>query len=67
MDEVSGCRITPAGAGKTIQQVAIGKLVKDHPRRCGENDCAQGGGLYKVGSPPQVRGKRYGGRTIETR
>ena len=35
-----GCsvkRITPAGAGKTIQSTCAICLTKDHPRRCGEN------------------------------
>ena len=30
--------ITPAGAGKTCRQLAGNLPVKDHPRRCGEND-----------------------------
>ena len=29
--------ITPAGAGKTLPVVAVGVLIRDHPRRCGEN------------------------------
>ena len=50
-------RITPAGAGKTINKHSDNFRTKDHPRRCGENVfyaiCVT---LYK-GSPPQVRGK----------
>ena len=30
--------ITPAGAGKTSQQVPVRLNSSDHPRRCGEND-----------------------------
>ena len=30
-------RITPAGAGKTAQQLADSAEYGDHPRRCGEN------------------------------
>ena len=31
-------RITPAGAGKTLRITIICSDVKDHPRRCGENN-----------------------------
>ena len=57
-------RITPAGAGKT-NFCFCGKLyVLDHPRRCGENFgwiCPR---ARFLGSPPQVRGKRYLGRGL---
>ena len=29
-------RITPAYAGKSLRQYAIGSMEKDHPRLCGE-------------------------------
>ena len=50
--------ITPADAGKTINQPEAGCLTEDHPRGCGEN-----GGQKKLrpifkGSPPRMRGKR---------
>ena len=32
-----GSRITPAGAGKTMQKLGVAKVGRDHPRRCGEN------------------------------
>ena len=52
-------RITPAGAGKTRARAAYGTVQQDHPRRCGENE-NDGFTLGKIiGSPPQVRGKRY--------
>ena len=31
-------RITPAGAGKTICAKLVEDALKDHPRRCGENN-----------------------------
>ena len=54
---VRGCRITPAGAGKTIAQFAKCIQKEDHPRRCGENKEAQAIKVLRTGSPPQVRGK----------
>ena len=51
-------RITPAGAGKTLQRTAVLNAGQDHPRRCGENLTAGGGSTKLKGSPPQVRGKR---------
>ena len=51
-------RITPAGAGKTpIEDNAFAE-IRDHPRRCGENDDGDISRLRDIGSPPQVRGKR---------
>ena len=50
-------RITPAGAGKTCAQNRRLRAVKDHPRRCGENEPAYQFLHYQSGSPPQVRGK----------
>ena len=50
-------RITPAGAGKTLGMLYLRYILKDHPRRCGENRsvCFMVDG--DAGSPPQVRGK----------
>ena len=50
-------RITPAGAGKTRQRLRTGRLVEDHPRRCGENIYQNLLSFRPPGSPPQVRGK----------
>ena len=52
-------RITPAGAGKTVNPSSRRGVKWDHPRRCGENH--KGGQYMKLetGSPPQVRGKRW--------
>ena len=30
-------RITPAHAGKTLQEIRFGNARADHPRACGEN------------------------------
>ncbi len=50
-------RITPAGAGKTLQFVTLNTVSRDHPRRCGENFYPQRSMPAITGSPPQVRGK----------
>ena len=50
-------RITPAGAGKTIQPTCVILPFEDHPRRCGENLLYLNYEDLQVGSPPQVRGK----------
>ena len=51
-------RITPAGAGKTQGKIFPPREIKDHPRRCGENDNRNLFAFLQVGSPPQVRGKQ---------
>ena len=51
-------RITPAGAGKTIQRNGGAEFAWDHPRRCGENHSRRRLKAAKTGSPPQVRGKQ---------
>ena len=53
-----GCRITPAGAGKTVTACLPPRVSQDHPRRCGENIGTEAGYSAMIGSPPQVRGKR---------
>ena len=50
--------ITPAGAGKTLLFFGGQYVVRDHPRRCGENPLTFLSRLRPMGSPPQVRGKR---------
>ena len=49
--------ITPADAGKTKINLGPEGTVKDHPRRCGENQDELLRKAVKNGSPPQVRGK----------
>ena len=55
------CRvgITPAGAGKTFAFGAVAPPRRDHPRRCGENGIFLPLPISGLGSPPQVRGKRF--------
>ena len=52
-------RITPAGAGKTLDEIFSCSKPQDHPRRCGENSMELIQNAYQGGSPPQVRGKRF--------
>ena len=49
-------RITPAGAGNTINPIVRVFQNQDHPRRCGEHDGLMLGICNGFGSPPQVRG-----------
>ena len=49
--------ITPACAGKSVFDVVIDALCKDHPRVCGEKLHIDAFGFLQVGSPPRVRGK----------
>ena len=49
--------ITPAGAGKTFISSNTRTILKDHPRRCGENFHRFLYADTDSGSPPQVRGK----------
>ncbi len=49
--------ITPAGAGKTGFASPSCRILKDHPRRCGENSTRNRRCFVSLGSPPQVRGK----------
>ena len=51
-------RITPAGAGKTLHTKVPVLTIWDHPRRCGENFLFKRILFARIGSPPQVRGKR---------
>ena len=51
-------RITPAGAGKTAEHLSGQQVLRDHPRRCGENKPHAVGIIGQPGSPPQVRGKQ---------
>ena len=51
-------RITPAGAGKTTRGAKEYMVAQDHPRRCGENYMLTLADDFRLGSPPQVRGKQ---------
>ena len=57
-------RITPAGAGKTVDSVHDVSIAQDHPRRCGENLRVRASSIRSRGSPPQVRGKQGQGKLL---
>ena len=50
-------RITPAGAGKTVDKWELVRMIRDHPRRCGENGISGRETELTQGSPPRMRGK----------
>ena len=50
-------RITPAYAGKRVQQEKYSASIRDHPRVCGEKTRASGPDGARKGSPPRMRGK----------
>ena len=50
-------RITPAYAGKSSHPVIVDNTNKDHPRLCGEKYTIQINRVYRLGSPPPMRGK----------
>ena len=52
-----GPRITPACAGKRLNQTFSPSRYGDHPRVCGEKRANQMSKVYSRGSPPRVRGK----------
>ena len=54
---VPGHRITPAHAGKSCQLQALRRLLRDHPRTCGEKRHRAIHHARGVGSPPHMRGK----------
>ena len=54
----SSCdRITPAYAGKSIDQLKYGSISEDHPRLCGEKNKILDFMPGDPGSPPPMRGK----------
>ena len=55
--------ITPAYAGKSHIVRGLVKLVKDHPRVCGEKYSTRPYLSDEWGSPPRMRGKEKGQRT----
>ena len=50
-------RITPACAGKSVQDIQKCGLNLDHPRVCGEKNILHHLRQNRLGSPPRVRGK----------
>ena len=53
----SGSGITPAHAGKRPLRTQLQGNFRDHPRTCGEKQCAPCPRACLVGSPPHMRGK----------
>ena len=51
--------LTPACAGKTRRAWARASWGRAHPRVCGENPSMLSMIVFRCGSPPRVRGKRY--------
>ena len=52
-----GNGITPAHAGKSSVRCTRTRCVQDHPRACGEKNCAAIISSPVPGSPPRMRGK----------
>ena len=50
-------RITPAGAGKTLNLNTSREEVTDHPRRCGENSFPVSLSVQSAGITPAGAGK----------
>ena len=48
-------RITPAYAGRTIWNIKIPCVKRDHPRVCGKDSPPQRSRFFPSGSPPRVR------------
>ena len=57
-------RITPARAGKSIENIKFLPVERDHPRACGEKRAGARDGFPHQGSPPRVRGKVYSAKKI---
>ena len=53
-------RITPAHAGKRMEDKARRSRSQDHPRPCGEKTGLYGEAYRETGSPPPMRGKGEG-------
>ena len=49
--------ITPAYAGKSLDEIDYWDVVRDHPRLCGEKFSARIFKYLSMGSPPPMRGK----------
>ena len=49
--------ITPAYAGKSSLYFFVSRLLRDHPRVCGEKDVDVIASTTQIGSPPRMRGK----------
>ena len=63
---ISGGRITPAYAGKSVRCTVSRKCSRDHPRLCGEKFANDRYIYIKIGSPPPMRGKGKLENSIKT-
>ena len=54
--------ITPAYAGKRAVSPGGRKVLRDHPRLCGEKSPISADRCVGMGSPPPMRGKARNGR-----
>ena len=50
-------RITPAYAGKSFRHLSSATIQQDHPRLCGEKLHMPEKFVWRLGSPPPMRGK----------
>ncbi len=57
-------RITPACAGKTLQERQPKFIGKDHPRVCGKDVVMRVDKAFQAGSPPRVRERRGKDSTV---
>ena len=57
-------RITPACAGKTVDMIPERYFYGDHPRVCGKNRYVCVHYSKSIGSPPRVREKLQGKKTL---
>ena len=51
--------ITPAYAGKSVQEGSVFMIYWDHPRLCGEKQLLSSLIQQGIGSPPPMRGKVF--------
>ena len=58
-DSFAAPRITPACAGKTIDEKCDGTINGDHPRMRGEDKYRQSNAPKRQGSPPHARGRLH--------
>ena len=54
---LSGCRIIPACAGRSVASIQSSCARRDHPRGCGEKSVIDDDRVRDVGSSPRVRGE----------
>ena len=65
LESLSQLGITPAYAGKSRSVALRARTVRDHPRVCGEKRITMLKSMWKMGSPPRMRGKDSENRFAE--